>query len=287
MWSLPQSEEDAVKLLQEHGILHPQRQCKNGHDAKLYFGKLIFWKCNIKNCQKKVSVRNNTWFEHSRLSFVTVLRFIFAWSQELTSIKWCEQNLKINKNTVIDWNNYLREVCVLNIEARNQGKIGGRGKIVEIDESLFSKRKNNAGRILPQQWIFGGLCRETKECFLVQVPDRTMTTLLNAILLNIKKGTTIYSDCWRAYNSSELEKAGFKHFTVNHSKNFVDPQSGAHTQSVERLWGSAKWQNKKHRGTARHHLKSYLAEFMWRQNANECKVTEILKTIKTQFPPLL
>jgi hypothetical protein len=170
--------------------------------------------------------------------------------------------LKINNNTVIDWNNYLREVCVLNIEARNQGKIGGRGKIVEIDESLFSKRKNNTGRILPQQWIFGGLCCETKECFLIQVPDRTMSTLLNEILLNIKKGTKIYSDCWRAYNSSELETACFKHFTVNHSKNFVDPQSGAHTQNVERLWGSAKWGNKKHRGTARHHLKSYLAEFM-------------------------
>lgn len=197
--------------------------------------------------------------------------------------------MKINKNTVIDWNNYLREVCVLSIEARNQGKIGGRGKIVEIDESLFSKRKNNAGRILPQQWIFGGLCLESKECFLVQVPDRTMSTLLNAILLNIKKGTTIYSDCCGGYNSNELEKAGYKHLTVNHSKNFVDPQSGAHTQSIERLWGSAKWQNIKHRGTARHHLKSYLGEFMWRQNMKEnqgSKFIEILKTIKTQFPPL-
>ena len=44
-----------------------------------------------------------------------------------------------------------------------------------------------------------------------------------------KKGTTIYSDDWRAYKTKELEKADFEHFKVNHKYNFVDPDTGIHT----------------------------------------------------------
>lgn len=31
---------------------------------------------------------------------------------------------------------------------------------MEIDRSLFSKRKTNSDQILPEQWIFGDICLE-------------------------------------------------------------------------------------------------------------------------------
>ncbi|XP_035224743.1 uncharacterized protein LOC118197352 [Stegodyphus dumicola] len=236
---------------------------------KLYFGDEIQCRCNLSTCRSKRSIRKGTWFESSRLSVLKCLRFIYGWSEELTSVKWCEKQLEISHGTVVDWNNYMREVCVDSLLKRQQRKIGGPGMIVEVDESMFTKRKNNAGRILPQQWIFGGVCRETNECFLVMVPNRSMSIILEAINENIEKGTTIYSDSWKSYCTEKLEEESFEHFKVNHKYNFVDPETGTHTQKIERLWGSAKWRNKKHRGTARHHLESYLAGFMWRKNTKD------------------
>ena len=52
---------------------------------------------------------------------------------------------------------------------------------------------------------------------------------------------------------------------MNHKYHFVDPETGVHTQTVERLWGSLKWRNKRERGTKRDFLETYLAEFMVRQ----------------------
>jgi hypothetical protein len=59
-------------------------------------------------------------------------------------------------------------------------------------------------------WIFGGIDRETKQCFFEVVSDR--------IQKYAEPGTTIHSDCWKAYFS--LEKEGYIHLTVNHSIEF-------------------------------------------------------------------
>lgn len=82
--------------------------------------------------------------------------------------------------------------------------------------------------------MFGGIERDSKKCFFTTVENRTADTLVNIIKQHIKPGSTIISDCWKAYNS--LDKEGFTHLTINHSVNFVDPNSGAHTNSIDRIY---------------------------------------------------
>ena len=45
------------------------------------------------------------------------------------------------------------------------------------------------------------------------------------------------SDLWRAYDC--LNDEGFQHLTVNRSLNFVDPDTGAHTQNIENIHGGS------------------------------------------------
>ena len=76
-------------------------------------------------------------------------------------------------------------------------------------------------------------------------------------------GTTVLSDQWRAYNAIGTVP-GSTHRTVNHSLNFVDPNTEVNTQRIERSWKVAKERNKRHNGTHRRMLDSYMCEYMWR-----------------------
>ena len=43
---------------------------------------------------------------------------------------------------------------------------------------------------------------------------------------------------WRGFNN--LKNIGYKHMTVNHSKNFKDPVTGVHTNIIKETWNGLK-----------------------------------------------
>ena len=59
-------------------------------------------------------------------------------------------------------------------------------------------------------------------------------TLLPIIRAHILPGTCVMSDMWKAYDCQKDE--GYTHLAVNHSLNFVDPDTGAHTERNENTW---------------------------------------------------
>ena len=148
----------------------------------------------------------------------------------------------IGPETVSDWFSYCREVCRLTVERESAGhRIGGPGKTVEIDESKFGKRKLNKGRRVDGKWVLGGMCRETREVFLEVLEkdpqtgkERSADQLSPLIEMHVAPGTTIITDCWKGYSRV---KQLYTHKSVNHSKEFVDPDDAeCHTQLIENTW---------------------------------------------------
>lgn len=69
-----------------------------------------------------------------------------------------------------------------------------------MDKAKFGKRKYNSGLWIEEQWVFGGIQKDTGNCFLVPVETRDATTLLATLKECVLPGTTIVRDCWKAYN---------------------------------------------------------------------------------------
>ncbi|XP_018368673.1 PREDICTED: uncharacterized protein LOC108764789 [Trachymyrmex cornetzi] len=185
--------------------------------------------------------------------------------------------------TIVDWFNFYREVCVFWTDIHSE-KIGGLGHIVQIDEAKIGKRKYNCDRLIKGQWIFGGYEQGSKKMFIVPVEDRTETTLLPVIKEWILPGTTIVSDCWKSYDC--LNNEGFQHLTVNHSYNFVDPETGAHTQHIEHVWREVRGNIPRY-GRREYHFEGYLAEFLFKRAYDYAERIEIFFDIIAKlYPPM-
>ena len=181
----------------------------------------------------------------------------------------------------------LRYLCSLDINI-DEIKLGGDGKIVEIDESMFAKVKHFKGKDLQrrQLWVFGMKERESGRCWLQIVKARDAATLLHIIYRRTLPKTIIYSDLWKAYSGITKIGKSFKHLSVNHSLNFKDPITGVHTNGIESIWRVAKMKIKQVGGIRRGHIQPYIHEFLWQQEIKcrgEDRFLAILNAIKNIF----
>jgi transposase-like protein len=80
------------------------------------------------------------------------------------------------------------------------------------------------------------LDRETRKVRTQVIPDVKRGVLMDAILANIEKRSTIYSDGLRDY--IPLKAMGFIHDTVSHVEEYV--RGEVHTNGIENYWSLLK-----------------------------------------------
>ncbi|KAG0423670.1 hypothetical protein DMUE_6132, partial [Dictyocoela muelleri] len=226
----------------------------------------FIWTCD-KSCRKSHCLRKNSFFEGCRLDILLIFKIIYKYINK-NSYSQISRDLEINRNTVSDYAEKVREIICEYIFQNNQ-QIGGlhengEPKIVEIDESLFFKRKYDRGRVVEGQWYVGGVEKGTKNAFLVPVFDRSAQTMARVIYENVLPGSIIMTDEWKAYDRAMRDMPEYLHYTVNHSINFVNPyDSNIHTQTIEGFWSLAKRYLRERNGICQDQHEDFLIQFIW------------------------
>ncbi|KII67309.1 hypothetical protein RF11_07732 [Thelohanellus kitauei] len=144
-----------------------------------------------------MSGRRGTWFYKSKLTIDEIILITYCFSVNFPNYLVQRETSILQESagteTIADWYTYCVELCYQMVAAESR-RIGGIGCTVEIYEVKFGKRKYNRGSLVDGVWVIGGICRETKEFFLIPVPKRNRETLLLFICDNGLPGTTIITN---------------------------------------------------------------------------------------------
>ena len=134
------------------------------------------WRCPNMSCRTYRSVRHGSFFETNRIPIEKIVKLLYHFCTEV-QVCQSEKLLDLARTTICDFEQRLRFVCHKFIN-REKILLGGPGKIIEIDESMFSKVKHHRGKDMKkmkkneQLWVFGMKERESGKvsyvCFKTQ-----------------------------------------------------------------------------------------------------------------------
>jgi transposase-like protein len=157
-------------------------------------------------------------------------------------------------------------------------KIGGEGSTVEADETFVGGKVKNMHRSRRMRFaveegyqgattgktiVHGILDRNLRKVRATVVPNVARETLQNAILKNVKYGSTVYTDNAVAYDNGMQRR--FIHDVVNKTETYV--RGRVHVNGMENFWSLLK---RSLRGTyvavEPFHLARYVDEQVFRYN---------------------
>lgn len=199
-----------------HRILWGTVRCPDCNHQLLYRQNYEY----CPHCHRKTSVRAESAFKHSKLTFRQIWAIIWLW-QHGASIGEMRRQLNLSYLTIRRW---LKKLRILLPEDRSPALYSE----VEVDESYFGKLK--FGR---QRLVIGAIERSTGRVKLQIITDRTRNTVEDFIRRSIAPGSLVATDALGSYN--ELHLLGYEHEDCNHERGIFGP-----TNHIENLWSVIK-----------------------------------------------
>ena len=285
LYTIANDAKECITFCKNNGLIKGPPLCEIcGRVMKLVANKTVLnkyvYECRDRSRnnvhRKKKYITHGSYFETSRLPLSQLVELVYFWSAE-SSIKQVRLYTGISKTAIVQWFQYFRDLCSWKL-LREPLVFGGIGQRVQIDESKFMRLKHHRGEPRGNTvagWVFGIFDEATKNVHFEFVRDRTQETIFPILRRAVLPGTLVWSDEYATYtggpnrNTSQptpLALLGpYDHQWVNHTLHFIDPVTGAHTNSIEGSWALCKRKFKYMFGTPNSFLPSYLDEFIWRR----------------------
>ena len=198
-----------------------------------------------------------------------LLRFFIAGS----TARVAAQLLGIHKNSAALYFHRLR--MIIHENTKHDSPLDGE---IEVDESYFGGvRKGKRGRGAAGKIPVFGILKRNGKVYTRIIPDAKSKTLMPIMESRITPDSIVYHDGLSSYNI--LDTSGFKHYRINHSKEFVNAHCAkSHINGIENFWNQAKRHLRKFNGVPKEHFYLFLKECEWR--FNHAPASNLLKVLK-------
>ena len=225
------------------------------------------YRCRV--CKREKSIRHGSWTKGSHFPLSDLCMLLAYWIKD-QSIWIASEYCHMSELKVIEYYGKFRDAAEdLYYGDLGSNPLGGTNVICETDETVYRRAKYHRGRGLrrPPYWTFGAIDTITNRVMAEHVETRDEDTLVPIIASVVREGSKIWSDCWRAYGA--LPEHGFDNATVNHSENFVDPETQVNTQLIECTWSAIKSFLRKRNCRSREYVMQHVHEWCFRRNLGD------------------
>ena len=124
------------------------------------------------------------------------------------------------------------------------------------------RRKGRRGRGSQNKSIVFGILERRGKVSISIVKDVSAETLLNETVRKVRRGSIVYTDRWRSYDS--LMFCGYRHLSIDHQHKFK--RGKVYINGIEGFWSFAKERLIKYHGISKEKFPLYIKEMEWRYN---------------------
>jgi transposase len=269
------SESRAKNYLSKKCLKNGHRFCPRCLHRKLY--KLSSGRRRCARCKYTFQEFSGRWIGLGNLNPIQWLSLIKLFELELSVRKMAEQ-MNLAYNTVY---RSIRTIRLAILTHAHDAKDLLDGEI-ELDECYFGgRRKGQRGRGAAGKVPVFGILERNGTVRVTVVPDVTAETLIGLTVKTVRRGSIIYTDKFRSYDS--LMFCGYRHLKIDHAMRFATGK--VYINGLEGFWSWAKERLIKHHGVSKENFPLYLKELEFRYNHRHTDIFDIISDYLCDLVP--